>query len=491
MRIVHAPIRFLRSHSGRMLLWVSAAVVLRIIFFFSFPAFVTNDSWDYLRAAQDIYHHLDFMSPGLRDVRLPGYSTFLALTYPLTGLQSDRLVVLQVLLGLATVGLGYLLGRQLKSRVAAEVMVIFFGLNPVYILIEHTLMTETIFLVSLLAVVVAALPGLQRNYTWMQGILLGVLIGFSTLIRVNVLPFCVVLVAGVLIFQLKVLAKDTSFISGMKGVGLSIVMIGSALILTLLPWLVRNTNAFGTPSMVNFGNRNILIFATMYHPLDYSLPTITAVNQQLDATSVDWAWLWKIYQEYGTQGAEDAARRILIEEFSTHPDQYLANVLEGLVGFGGMRYGMAGERTAVLGWVAAQLNDVAGLNSANVALDTDVHDLDFHYVATGGDNRFNAMLRGAALAYLQIGRPLLYVTTLAAWAFFVINLLVDKRRTQVRDLRTAAVVVLGGAYVANVVVHAVTMFDGDRFALPFDWVLVLIFTLMCEVWVGSLRRDTG
>jgi hypothetical protein len=243
--------------------------------------------------------------------------------------------------------------------------------------------------------------------------------------------------------------------------------------------------------MVNFGNRNMLIFATMYHPLDYTLPTIAAVNQQLDSTSVDWAWLWKVYHEYGTQGAEDVARRILIEEFSAHPDQYLANVLEGLIGFGGVRDEVAGERTAVQGWVAAQLNNVAGLNSDNVALDTNVHDLDFRYVAAGDDNRFNAMIRAASLVYLQIGRPLLYITTLAAWAIFVTPMLAQKQRRQAGDLRTPAVVVLGGAYVANVVVHAVTMFDGDRFALPFDWILVLILTLMCEVWVGSLRRDTG
>lgn len=490
MRVVHAPFRFLRSYSGRMLLWVSAAVVLRILFFYSFPAFVTNDSWDYVRAAQDIYHHLDFMSPGLRDVRLPGYPTFLALTYPLTGLQSDRLVLVQVMLGLATVGLGYLVGRQLKSRVVAEVLVIFLGLNPVYILIEHTLMTETLFLVSLLAFVVATLPGLRGSYTWMQGIVIGVLIGLSTLIRVNVLPFCLVLVAGVLFGQLNVATKNTSFIAGIKALALSIVMIGSALILTLLPWLVRNTYAFGTPSMVNFGNRNILIFATMYHPLDYSLPTIAAVNQELETTSVDWAWLWKIYQAYGTEGAEDAAREILIEQFSAHPDQYLANVLVGLVGFGGMRDGMAGERTAVQGWVAAHLDNVAKLNADNVALDTNGHNLDFRYVAAGDDNRFNAMFRTASLAYLQIGRPLLYVTTLAAWALFCIAMLVQRRRLR-GDLRTTAAVVLGSAYVANVVVHAVTLFDGDRFALPFDWILVLILALMCEVWVGSLRRDTG
>lgn len=490
MQIMNTKTLRVSGHIVRLFIWVSAAIVLRAAFFFTFPAFITNDSWDYLRVAEDLYHRLDFFSPGLRDVRLPGYPAFLALTYPLTGMQSDRIVLAQLVLGMATVALGYLVGRQLRSRAVAEILVIFLGLNPIYIFMEHALMTETLFLVSLLAVVTVALAGLYRRYTWFEGILLGVLIGLSTLIRVNVLPFCLVLVAGVLIFQLNVSVKNTSFISGVKAMGLTIVIVASAVLLTLLPWLARNVSAYGTPSMVNFGNRNILIFATMHEQLDYSLPTIAEVNKQLDAAIVDWDWLWKAARTFGTHGAEEVAREILIEQFSNHPDQYVANVLDGLSGFGGIQATIGDERTAVLSWVEWQM-DATKLNHEASVLDTSVRNLEFQYVATGSDSAFNRAFQTAASAYLRFVRPLLYVAGLGAWIVFIVVLFVRRRLAEPEDVRSVAVAVVGGAYAANLLVHALTMIDGDRIALPFDWVLVLMLTLMSEVWVERLRRDTG
>jgi hypothetical protein len=61
-----------QTAGGVALALVTAVIVVRALLYRDLPAFLTNDSWDYLRGAQDIARDGDFWSDGLRDVRLPG-----------------------------------------------------------------------------------------------------------------------------------------------------------------------------------------------------------------------------------------------------------------------------------------------------------------------------------------------------------------------------------------------------------------------------------
>ena len=507
MQALKAVARPFRSYPGRLVFWGLGALVLRVAYAYSFPIFLTNDSWDYLRAAYDLYHRFDFLSGGLRDVRLPGYPVFLALTYPITGLQSDRIVWLQIGLGLLAVGLGLAIGQLLASRLAAEVLVIFLGLNPVYVFIEHTLMTETLFLVSLLAVVALTIACLRGPLTLSRAALLGFLMAASVLIRVNVLPFYLILVAGIGLFRLAIDAQDTSIIGGVKALSTRIIILGCVAMLTALPWLIRNYREYGSVSLVNFGNRNMLVFMAMHYPLDYALPTTSQVNQELGGTVVGWEWLWKVQQRFGTQAGEKVAATMLAEQVTAHPRAYVAAVLGGLLGIGGMHgEDVKNERTAVLGWFRDDVGDVEALNQqyvawqsaepsadsryAAIASDYQVYlpliagkpDLNFRYVAVGGDSWFNRMLRQGALFYLQVVRPLLYVLALAWWVIFMVRGMISRDFQRLFELRIAAIILFGAAYIGSAVVHAVTMLDGDRFALPYDWILVLLLILIYETW---------
>ena len=179
----------------RILVIVAGAAVIRLVLFFNLPALFTDDSWDFLGAAFDIARRADFNSDRLRDVRMPAYPVALAVTLPFTAMQTDRVVLLQKALGLVSVGLGAAIGHALRRRFLAESLSIFIGFNPVFLLYEHLLMTETLFLTTLLGLTLAAVIGLRGPLRWWKGAMLGAILGVSTLTRANVAPYGLVLLA--------------------------------------------------------------------------------------------------------------------------------------------------------------------------------------------------------------------------------------------------------------------------------------------------------
>src|SRR5262245_25415985 len=81
--------RSLSSQLGQIGIVLTLSVVVRLMLFMNFPVALTADSWDYLSAAGGLYHHADFNSYAMRDLRLPAYPVFLAATYPLTEMRAD------------------------------------------------------------------------------------------------------------------------------------------------------------------------------------------------------------------------------------------------------------------------------------------------------------------------------------------------------------------------------------------------------------------
>ena len=96
-----------------------------------------------------------------------------------------NIVIAQKILGLVTVFLGFLLGQVLRSRVVSEVMVIFLGLNPVFLLNEHLVMTEGLFLFTLLLFLVIFSLCLHGKVGVTKGLLLGLTSGICILTRAN------------------------------------------------------------------------------------------------------------------------------------------------------------------------------------------------------------------------------------------------------------------------------------------------------------------
>jgi hypothetical protein len=174
-----------RTHGFRLLLFLALALIVRLGLYQHLPIFMTQDSGPYLLAGADTLQGEGLFADSLGDWRLPGYPLFLALTWPLTHFNSQLIVLMQIGLGLGAVLLGVVIGRLLQSRLVSEALVLFLGLDPVYLLNEHTIMSESLFLVEMLAVSSLVLLCLRGLVGFLEGLALGVVTAICLLTRSN------------------------------------------------------------------------------------------------------------------------------------------------------------------------------------------------------------------------------------------------------------------------------------------------------------------
>jgi hypothetical protein len=219
----------------RLVIYLAVALAIRLILYFNFPALLTGDSSGYLVASYHVYHAADFSDISQRAVMLPGYPVFLALTAPLTHMSSANIVLLQKSMGLLSLWLGFGIGHLLRSRYLGEALFLFLGLNPVFLVYEHTLSTETLFIFLLLLLTFTWLLWLKQQQTILTGGLLGLLLGLAVLTRANGLIFGGTLVIGGICLLL-VNNNQTSWPSRLKKVTPTLIGMMIGLSLLLIPW---------------------------------------------------------------------------------------------------------------------------------------------------------------------------------------------------------------------------------------------------------------
>ena len=461
----------------RLGLIVLAAIIVRLVLFFNLPILFTSDSWDYLGATYDIAHRLDFNSVRLRDVRMPTYPALLAAAQPVTGQQSARVVMLQKALGVLTVLMGIAVGRVLRVRGLAEGLAIFLGFNPVYLLYEHTLMTETLFLVVLLGFTLAASISLTGRLTWWKGVVLGSALGLCVLTRANALPICIILAGGVGVARY--LRESRTSSSATVGAVLRFALITCLTgVLVVGPWLWRNGQLYGNLSLVNFSNRNLLIYKATHHPLDTTLPRLREVNVALSTTEVNYDWLWSLAKAYPTIEAERIAASLVWEQLTHHADVYAQEVIESVAGFVGLHGAYLNERTAGRILFRA-ITDPAAMQSLTSIPDW-VHRRypDFEFQSLSGNPVVAQVWAELGLGYLTYVRPLLFAVFISMGLICLLHRLrVSHRRTWEANV---ALKLMGVGYVVTLLVHAVTLTDNERYAVPFDWLLLACVVLMIE-----------
>ena len=106
------------------------------------PFLVANDSSDYFTAG---YTFLQSGELHLSLKRTPLYSLFLAGLIQVVGPSLDRLLLMQHLLGLLTIGLTYLLGRLAFGPLAAAVGAFAVAVNGSLLTMEHLLISEALY----------------------------------------------------------------------------------------------------------------------------------------------------------------------------------------------------------------------------------------------------------------------------------------------------------------------------------------------------------
>jgi 4-amino-4-deoxy-L-arabinose transferase-like glycosyltransferase len=143
------------------------------------PFLVANDSADYFTAG---YTFLQTGELQLSLKRTPLYPIFLAGLVQIVGPSLDRLLTMQHLLGLATVGLTYLLGRMTFGTLAAGATALAVAINGSILTMEHLLISEALYTPLLLAGL-AALVWAVRSVRAAPWLLAGILLGLGTLCR--------------------------------------------------------------------------------------------------------------------------------------------------------------------------------------------------------------------------------------------------------------------------------------------------------------------
>jgi hypothetical protein len=168
-----------------LLLVLVVATAFKVGFALRIPPFIAKDSQAYFLPAYDMVHSGQF-ELGLR--RTPGYPVFLAGALALVGDDLRGVILVQHLLGVATAGLTFALGRltfgsrQALGRVVGVIAGLLSAVSAPLVAYEHYLLTETLFAFTVTAMLVCLVWAARssRGRLWLLG---GVLVGVSAMVK--------------------------------------------------------------------------------------------------------------------------------------------------------------------------------------------------------------------------------------------------------------------------------------------------------------------
>ena len=504
---------------------VLPAIVVRLVIYANFPVFITNDSGDYLSASTSIHNELDFFNEGLRDARLPGYPVFLALIYPLTALNSDRIISAQIFSGILSVLLGLLLGYILRSKLLALGLGLFLALNPFYLLTEHMILPENLYLTSLLGLIVLGVLALRGELNWATGFGFGVLFAICNLLRANGLIFCMILLVGVLFFWIQNSWRSRQQCFAPKANGLAAAqkskisnlnskipefasfifdqrlihfLAASAVGVSILvgPWLWRNYQLYQKITLVNYVERNLLIYKTFHGVIDPALPLTRQATQSLtkeDGTAftvIDYQWFAALAEEYPSNQAEKIAADILAEQIEQLPRQHWRDIQESLKCFGGLCQKLAGGRADVRFWFTYVVPNPDLLHKNNTQAWIKATNPGFQYVAHTSLPLLLYLWSRAGLLFFVRLRPLIYFTFFVCLVIFFITLCARFFHSQQikLTLQEAVILTLGMGYLATAVLHSTTLAAADRYAAPFDIISLSAILLIVQLGWENIKN---
>ncbi|MDB5348859.1 MAG: hypothetical protein JWN86_106 [Planctomycetota bacterium] len=464
-----------RSRLFRMAFYLLLIIAIRVQLFHDFPLLLTADSWDFLHAAKAIAERLDFSDAkiiGLRDCRVPGYPIFQATWLPFTCLRSDRILLVQAALGLAGVLIGWGLGRTLRSPRTGEMLAVFLGINPIGLIYEHSMMSEGLCLVMLLAFTLVALPGLREGPSIGRGVLIGIMSGTSVLVRINVAPFVATLIVGIILAR----KRGDSKTSQRREAAKFVLACGLASALIIGPWIFRNYNLYHKISLNMFQTRALLLYKSFHHPLVNKLPEMRQVNASLGKGGVSYDWLWELTNRHGTVAAEEIAGRLLREQWKKHPGRHLMEMAQSVVCFGGLYESSLDDRSPMRYWFEHLVCDVSAVNRLYSDSESLGDRLGLRYMSAPGDTVSTRAWAAIGRWYLLVFRPVLSI----AFVGSLISRRFRRRLGAVPSHRDSAVRWLSLGYLATVAFHAATLTDSDRFSSLYDWVPFMVVVLVAE-----------
>jgi 4-amino-4-deoxy-L-arabinose transferase-like glycosyltransferase len=245
-----APLRYIRSvrelvrNNLRFFLWATiAAVALRLLFIFRFPALLT-DSFVYGDIAKNWLQHGIYGLSGPDEItptyiRLPGYPAFLATVFAVFGMEHYRAVlVVQMFVDMGTCFVIANMARRTISGKAAKTAFLLAALCPFLANYAAAALTETLEIFFTALALDFAIAGLnildrQRMQPWLG---CGIAIAAAILLR----PDGGLLLIAIEAYLLVVLLRSRRDNSRSMYVLRAALAVGLTALAPLVPWGLRN-----------------------------------------------------------------------------------------------------------------------------------------------------------------------------------------------------------------------------------------------------------
>jgi hypothetical protein len=260
---VSGALAYARRHPDAVCLAVVLLVAMsfKLGFALRIAPFIAKDSQAYFLPAYDLVHSGQF-ELGLR--RTPAYPLFLSGALLLLGDDLRGIVLTQHLLGIATAGLAYVLGRLLAGEHAGAGRVVglaagmLSGISSPLVTYEHYLLTEALFAFSVTAMLVALIWASRRAHP-ARWLLAGLLIGAAAMVKPIAQGFLpLAIVAAYLVGASWRSIRVPFAIPAPTRVALvAVVMVAVGYGLAIAPWSIRNQLVHDIASPSTFGRTMI------------------------------------------------------------------------------------------------------------------------------------------------------------------------------------------------------------------------------------------
>ena len=335
------------------------ALAARLAFVIALPPnFVFSDTRDYDQIARWL---LDQHTFGHVPLRAPGYPAFMALVYAVSGRSVTALRCVEAVLGTLSVGLIARLGVRLFGRPSGLIAGAIAAVHPVMAFLPSAIYTENLLVFLLVVALSFAFDALDRPGLW-RWAASGAWIGLAMLVRPNVIALLPGLALG---FTLLAWRARRALLR-------PLLATGAAVLLTVLPWLVRNHQVYGRWFYIctgggrqfYLGNNPLATGETWIHP-DPDPETAAALARLPDAFARDhylYQESWRFIREHPAR----AAQLYLIELgnlYALHPETVTRTLMNrwsratqtvaSLVVFAGALMSLARWRTAPPLWPLA------------------------------------------------------------------------------------------------------------------------------------------
>jgi 4-amino-4-deoxy-L-arabinose transferase-like glycosyltransferase len=239
-----------RVELAALLLVLVLGAAMRLPLYFWLPVLSDGDSFQYYRPAHRLMDGIDFPLPLKRP---PGYPWFLAAIGALTGRALEHVVLAQHILGLSTAALAFGLGLITFGRTAAVIGGLAAAISGELLLWEHYMMTESLFTFLVTLATFLFVLGV-RSQKAAAFIGCGLAIGLAALTRPHAQ---VLLLLGPLVLAWHY--------RGLRRIWRPTVLLASAMLIVIVPWMVRNYLTHGTFTIAGSLGQQLVYKTALFH----------------------------------------------------------------------------------------------------------------------------------------------------------------------------------------------------------------------------------